>query len=236
MEAATRPAIHFPGSPVTGRHAPVTYPQVTGPERASRFPPPPSIRSAPHTPVSPSRLRIQALHRFHGLHPISKGPALPAHARGRMSNDAAGFASCYGPNRRSPAGAFDAGLRPRPFPGETASLLPGLLAATRTGLSPAGDDELTNTWKHHGTTPRCHLPLCWAHEKTSLNPATSGPPPRRDGRRDGMACWETSVGELAERTGGLAHRGVKQLLRLGLLARSGEMSHPSEPRTQRLAG
>jgi hypothetical protein len=41
--------------------------------------------------------------------------------------------------------AFDAGLRPRPFPGETASLLPGLLAATRAGLPPAGDDELTNS-------------------------------------------------------------------------------------------
>src|SRR5437764_1688311 len=41
--------------------------------------------------------------------------------------------------------ASDAGLRPRPFPGEAASLLPGLLAATRTGLPPAGDDELTNT-------------------------------------------------------------------------------------------
>jgi hypothetical protein len=67
-----------------------------------------------------------------------------------MSNDAAGFASCYGPHRRSPFHrAFDAGLRPRPFPGETASLLPGLLAATRTGLTPAGDDELTNTKKHH---------------------------------------------------------------------------------------
>ena len=40
--------------------------------------------------------------------------------------------------------AFDAGLRPRPFPDEAASLLPDLLAATRTGLPPAGDDELTN--------------------------------------------------------------------------------------------
>ena len=34
-----------------------------------QFPPPPSIRSAPHTPGSPSRLRFQALRRFHGLHP-----------------------------------------------------------------------------------------------------------------------------------------------------------------------
>jgi len=41
--------------------------------------------------------------------------------------------------------AFDAGLRPGPFPDQAASLLPGLLAATRTGLSPAGDDELTNS-------------------------------------------------------------------------------------------
>src|SRR6185369_3135139 len=59
-------------------------------------------------------------------------------------------------------------LRPRPFPDETASLLPGLLAATRTGLPPASDDELTNTKKHHGTTSRCHLLLCWAHERSRL--------------------------------------------------------------------
>src|SRR5258708_37780552 len=65
--------------------------------------------------------------------------------------------------------AFDAGLRPGPFPDRAASLLPGLLAATRTGLPPAGDDELTNTKKHHGLTSRCHLLLCWAHEKRSLS-------------------------------------------------------------------
>src|ERR1022692_3570972 len=41
--------------------------------------------------------------------------------------------------------ASDAGLRPGPFPDRAASLLPGLLAATRTGLTPAGDDELTNS-------------------------------------------------------------------------------------------
>jgi len=41
-----------------------------------------------------------------------------------------------------PKGAFDAGLRPDPFPDRAASLLPGLLAATRTGLTPAGDNEL----------------------------------------------------------------------------------------------
>jgi len=60
-------------------------------------------------------------------------------------NDAAGFASCYGPHPRSPFyRAFDTGLRRRTFPSDAASLLPGLLAATRTGLTPASDDELTN--------------------------------------------------------------------------------------------
>src|SRR3954452_14254858 len=44
-----------------------------------------------------------------------------------------------------PCRAFDTGLRPDPFPDRAASLLPGLLAATRTGLPPASDDELTTT-------------------------------------------------------------------------------------------
>ena len=51
-----------------------------------------------------------------------------------------------------PARAFDAGLRAGPFPGPAASLLPGLLAATRTGLTQAGDDELvvvgSPEWPH----------------------------------------------------------------------------------------
>ena len=59
-----------------------------------------------------------------------------------MSNDAAGFASATDRMIASPKGAFDAGLRPDPFPDQAASLLPGLLAATRTGLTPASDDEL----------------------------------------------------------------------------------------------
>ena len=61
---------------------------------------------------------------------------------GRRPNDAAGFASRYGPLSCSPKGAFDAGLRPDPSPDRAASLLPGLLTATRTGLTPAGDNEL----------------------------------------------------------------------------------------------
>jgi hypothetical protein len=56
--------------------------------------------------------------------------------------------------------AFDAGPRPGPFPDRAASLLPGPLAVTRTGLTPAGGDELmldqvnssttSNVWAHPG--------------------------------------------------------------------------------------
>ena len=43
-----------------------------------------------------------------------------------------------------PKGAFDAALRRRAFPPDAGSLLPGLLAATRTGLTPAGGHELAH--------------------------------------------------------------------------------------------
>ena len=165
----TRPAIHFPGSPVIGRHAPVT--QSAGHRAGEGLP-----SSRRHPRYVPRPIRRGVLHgcasrlfaASMAFAPISRGSALPCPAQGRMSNDAAGFASCYGPHRRSPIRAFDAGLRPGPFPDRAASLLPGLLAATRTGLSPAGDDELTNTKKYHDITSRCHLPFCWAHKKTSL--------------------------------------------------------------------
>ena len=133
-----------------------------------QFPPPLSIRSAPHTPGSPSRLRFQALHRFHGLHPEFGGSALPARAfAGRTSNDTAGFASCCGRIIAPSAGLSTLGsdlAQSR----RAASLLPGVLETTRTGLPPAGGDELTNTRIHHGTTSRRHLLLCWAHESSRL--------------------------------------------------------------------
>jgi len=66
------------------------------------------------------------------LSPSEDGPLTTRHA----SLDAAD-------RRVAPSNeAFDTGLRPDPFPDRAASLLPGLLAATRTGLTPAGDDEL----------------------------------------------------------------------------------------------
>jgi hypothetical protein len=50
-----------------------------------------------------------------------------------------GLVTCF-----PPGGAFDAGLRHRAFPPDAASLLPGLLAATRTGLSLASRHELVD--------------------------------------------------------------------------------------------
>ena len=54
------------------------------------------------------------------------------------------------------AGLLTLGSRPGPLPDRAASLLPGLLAAIRTGLPPAGDDELTNREKTmaYVTVPR----------------------------------------------------------------------------------
>jgi len=96
----------------------------------------------------------------------------------------AGLASC------SPEGVFDAGLRRWASPLHAASLLPGLLAASRTGLAPAGGHELACGSPHLSwTTPfwvRC--PHCWAHESPARSllrsvllwyrktgPAASGP-------------------------------------------------------------
>ena len=57
-------------------------------------------------------------------------------------HDAAGFLDAADRSVAHPRGMLDAALRPRAFPPEADSLLPGLLAATRTGPFPAGDDEL----------------------------------------------------------------------------------------------
>jgi hypothetical protein len=59
----------------------------------------------------------------------------------RDFDDAAGFASCYGPLGCSPSRAFDTGLRHRELPLDAASLLQGRLAATPAGLTPASNDE-----------------------------------------------------------------------------------------------
>jgi hypothetical protein len=71
-------------------------------------------------------------------------------------------------------GVLDAGLQPRPFPDKTASLLPGLLAATRTELTPASDDELTTAWStthmiNHLSTGRTVAPRRGVHHDPGKN-------------------------------------------------------------------
>src|SRR6185312_11940900 len=79
------PASHpLPG--VTGYRTPRSGSNIRRPPGRGgppQFPPPLSMRSAPHTPGSPSRLRFQALRRFRGLRPGFGGSALPAPARRR---------------------------------------------------------------------------------------------------------------------------------------------------------
>jgi hypothetical protein len=63
------------------------------------------------------------------------------------------------------SGALDAGLRHHPFPDDTASLLPGLMTVTRTGPTPASDDELTN---QPSTTYMINHQPFWKHRRTEM--------------------------------------------------------------------
>ena len=117
---------------------------------------------------------------------------------GGKANDAAGFASRYGPFARSPKRAFDAGLRPDPFPDRAASLLPGLLAATRTGLTPAGDDEHERILDlHHGS------PFFLAHLRVLIDKALANrgyvllPLAAPHHRREGLVFGRPSTGQAA---------------------------------------
>ncbi len=105
-----------------------------------------------------------------------------------MSNDAAGFAFATDRMIASPKRAFDVGLRPSPFPDQAANLLPGLLAATRTGLTPASDDELqTRTSPHSGHLPITERTDCSTKSNRNAQAQSSySAQPARSARR---AAW-----------------------------------------------
>jgi hypothetical protein len=67
--------------------------------------------------------------------------------------------------------AFDTGLQPTPFPDQAGGLLPGLLAATRTALRPADDDELTNSKIHHDVYDTVSPPVLLGARKPEVNVA-----------------------------------------------------------------
>jgi hypothetical protein len=87
------------------------------------------------------RLHIQVFSAFHGLHPEVPGSALPLSVSRRDFDDAAGFASCYGPPGCSPFKGFRRWASTPTVTRDAASLLQGRLAATPTGLTPASNDE-----------------------------------------------------------------------------------------------
>ena len=93
------------------------------------------------TPGSSSRLRVQDLHRFRGLHPDygARHSLAPPSRAGMVATPQA---SRHATDRIvAPfTGLLTLGSDPARCQTEAASLLPGLLAATRTGLSPAGGD------------------------------------------------------------------------------------------------
>ena len=99
-----------------------------------QVPPPPSERSAPSTPGSSSGLhsRLFTPSVAFAVKDATRLP-LPPTPRGRAAITTR-QASLEATDRSvaPPTGALDAGLRPGPFPSRAASLLPGLLTATRT--------------------------------------------------------------------------------------------------------
>jgi hypothetical protein len=162
-----------------------------------KFPPPPCERSEPSTPGSPSGLHARLFTPSMAFTVSNAARLSLSPPGGGKANDAAGFASRYGPFARSPKRAFDAGLRPDPFPDRAASLLPGLLAATRTGLTPAGDDEHERILDlHHGS------PFFLAHLRMLIDRPSSGATsccrfaaPHL--RREGLVCFRPSHGQAA---------------------------------------
>ena len=134
----------LPVSAVIGRRCSGRIRSPPGRGGPLQFPPPPSHRSTPLTPGGPSGLHIQDLRPFRGLRLEVPGSAPPRSRppAGTLTTRQASLDAADRQVAPPPCGAFDAGLRPDPFPDRAASLLPGSLATTRTGLTPAGNDEL----------------------------------------------------------------------------------------------
>jgi hypothetical protein len=148
--SATLPARRdFTGQPLIRAHRfPNTLPQARGRGGLPQFPHPPS---RPFRSLYPGGF-IAAAHPGSSRLPWPS-PSTPGSAPPLQTNGAAGFASRYGPDRsHAPHGTLDAGHRRRAFPPNAASLLPGALAPTGTGLTPAGGCELmsgSDHRKHH---------------------------------------------------------------------------------------
>ena len=97
---------------------------------------------------------------------IPGGPASLTRPAGRLSNDAAGSASCYRPHRRSPRrGPWTLGSGTGRFPRhrQPATGPPGSYPGrTSTGRRRRAYEHKETPWPY---ISRCHLLFCWAREK-----------------------------------------------------------------------
>jgi hypothetical protein len=150
---------------VTGYRTPrsgSTIRRLPGRGGPPQFPPQPSIRSAPHTPGSPSRLRFQALRRFHGLHPDFGGLGTPC-SRPKTGPLTTPQASRHAADRivAPPEGLLTLGSDPARFQTEP----PACYRASWQLPGPDFHRQATTSLRtaRSAATSQRHLPLCWAH-------------------------------------------------------------------------
>ena len=118
----------------------------------------------------------------------ARHPLVPAIRRGQLTTRQASLHVTDRTVARPRTGALDAGLRPRPFPDDTASLLPGSLTTTRTGLPPASDDELTSQLStshsiNHQSLLDTQEPADDLSARPQPHPPRQPPPPGQDNPR-----------------------------------------------------
>jgi hypothetical protein len=154
--AYTRPSLpgHNPADPGPGRASPVPAPTV----RPFRSLYPGGFLTA----ALPGSSRLPWPSPFHPRlgSPLSRSRGLKL--TGRQDSLHATDRSLARPH-----GTLDAGLQRRAFPPGAASLLPGALALTGTGLSPAGGCELRFGSDHVTASP----PNLWAHDGAFMEPS-----------------------------------------------------------------
>jgi hypothetical protein len=130
-------------TPVIGQAVPRKVAVRFGRAGPPQFSPPLSERSAPLTPGSPSRLHLP------GSSPLPwPSPSAARLGSPSISTDAAGFTRVTDRSVCVPRWGFRRWLRPDPIPDQAASLLPGLLTTTRTGLTRASDDRRVLRSRH----------------------------------------------------------------------------------------
>ena len=104
-----------------------------------------SLPSAPPTPERPSRLLIQNLHLFRGLHPHSTGSAPPGSLAGNITTLQDSLHGTDG--RLAPPSQRHTPLQHLRSPGSTGRLLRGSLVITATGLAPVSRWQLAGHTK-----------------------------------------------------------------------------------------